>query len=503
MYIFCGKWFYGNQRDMLENAPAEDVVAIYAKFEMNKFTWFESLDEFWDWYFRAEEECRRKEGAFSVSEILRTGRDMCFKADLEVYCPPGTHWTQLQKIEYTIKNLFRAAYGKYADADNLVITRNSRMSKHKRDEGGEEEPMYKISLHFPGRSEIFNEMHTSCEMRELAKLVNTSLVADMQPLVAKLDILLPGGDVLDLGIYTRNRGMSLIGTAKTLGGGAFERTEESKHVPIRGCIVNQQFAGEVSYFEQPDGLKGAAGRDTTKKKNKRNVPTKQLVHKPRTREKAETEELLRDYLQIEFRDSVTVTYNGLYGGQDSYAVPGHREFCPCCEDSHLGGMFFRYKCMNPQAPRTVELDLRKLHRSRAPPAEEPEEPRYLPPFTHVTAKVISISSGMGTGKTYQIERDIEDKDPPRVLVITCRQGMAANLTGRFSGFTSYKEAINRDRQIIEYESLHRLSWIKYDMIIMGELRSTLNSAVCSETNNGHTCRRTWRSLRNSSTKQTG
>eukprot|EP00903_Cladosiphon_okamuranus_P017931 g16499.t1 len=452
MPLICGKRFYWKQDDMLNNAPPDGEVAMYAKFEMNKFMWFETRDEFWDWYFRAEEECRRQQRAFSAYEILRTGRDMCFIADLEVYCPPETHWTQLQKIEYTRKNLFRAAYGKYADADNLVITRNSRMSKHKKEKGGEE------------------------------------------PLATKHDILLPRGNVLDLGIYTKNRVMSLIGTAKTLGGGAFERAEESRHVPIRECIVTQQFAGEVSYFQLPDGLKGAAGHDTTKKKNKRNVPTKQLVHKPCTREKAETEELLRNYLQIEFRDSVTVTYNGLYGGQDSYAVRGHREFCPCCEDSHdhngaflthLGGMFFRYKCMNPHAPRTVELDLREFHRDRTPPAEEPEEPRYLPSFKHILAKVISISSPMRSGKTYQIERDIEDKNPPRVLVITCRQGMAATLTGRFSGFTSYKEAINRDRQIIEYESLHRLSWIKYDMIIMDELRSTLNSAVCSETNNGH------------------
>ena len=72
---------------------------------------------------------------------------MCFIANLEVYCPPPeTLWTQLQKIEYTIENLFRAAYGKYADADNLVITQNSRMSEHKKEKRGEKEPECKISL---------------------------------------------------------------------------------------------------------------------------------------------------------------------------------------------------------------------------------------------------------------------------------------------------------------------------------------------------------------------
>ena len=90
-----------------------------------------------------------------------------------------------------------------------------------------------------GKSEIFNELHTACEMKEVAKLVNTALVSGIQELAEKHDILLPGGDVLDLDIYTRNRPTSLIGTGKTPEGGAFARTEESVHVPIRECIVSQ------------------------------------------------------------------------------------------------------------------------------------------------------------------------------------------------------------------------------------------------------------------------
>eukprot|EP00903_Cladosiphon_okamuranus_P022359 g20564.t1 len=428
MTFHCGKWFYPNQGELDAHAPAD--VAIYIKFDKYHFTWFESLDEFWEWYFRAQEWCSCNEKAFPVYEMLRNGRDMCFIADLEVYCPPETHRTQLLKIEYIIKNLFRDAYGKYADADNLVITQNSRMSEHKPLGGEEKVPMYKISLHFLGGSEIFNEMHKFCGMKALAELVNTDLVSGIQELAEKHDILLPGGDVLDMGIYTKNRPMSLIGTGKELGGGAFERTEESKHVPIRGCIVTQEFTGDVSYFELPDGLKETAEQGIAKKKNKRNVPTKQLVHRPRTREASETEQLLHDYLQTEFGDTVVVTHQGLYGGQDSYA----------------------YKCMNPHAPRTAELDLREFHRSRSPPLE----PRYLPPFTHVKSKVVSVSAPMRSGKTHQIENDIEDKKPKRALIITCRQGMAATFAGRFTGFTSYKDAINKDFQIIEGEEIHHI-----------------------------------------------
>ncbi|CAM9948759.1 unnamed protein product, partial [Ectocarpus fasciculatus] len=93
---------------------------------------------------------------------------------------------------------------------------------------------------------------------------------------------------------------------------------------------------------------------------------------------------------------------------------------------------------------------------------------------HVKSKVVSINGGMGTGKTTQIIADKDHRKPKRALCITCRQGMATNMTGRFEGFTSYHDAINEDMQIIEYESLHRLNDQKYDMIILDEIRSTLN-----------------------------
>lgn len=141
-------------------------------------------------------------------------------------------------------------------------------------------------------------------------------------------------------------------------------------------------------------------------------------------------------------------------------------------------MFFKYKCLNPSAPREIELDLRTFQREPSPP----QASKYLPPFWHVKSKVVSINGGMGTGKTTQIIADKDHMKPKRALVITCRRGMATNMTGRFEGFTSYHDAINEDMQIIEYESLHRLNDQKYDMIILDEIRSTLNSAVCRETN---------------------
>ena len=102
--------------------------------------------------------------------------------------------------------------------------------------------MYKISPHYVGKSEIFDKMHTSCEMKPLADLVNAHLVAEIEDLMTKHDISLPGGRVLDMGIYSKDRPMSVIETGKELGEGVETRAHQGVyHDPaLHGeCVVLQ------------------------------------------------------------------------------------------------------------------------------------------------------------------------------------------------------------------------------------------------------------------------
>lgn len=71
----------------------------------------------------------------------------------------------------------------------------------------------KISYHCLGLSELFKEMHTGCEMKKLAFLVNKDLCTE---LIGKFAIILPQGNVLDMGIYTRNRPVRTLYGKKNL-----------------------------------------------------------------------------------------------------------------------------------------------------------------------------------------------------------------------------------------------------------------------------------------------
>ncbi|CAM9191751.1 unnamed protein product, partial [Ectocarpus sp. 13 AM-2016] len=107
-------------------------------------------------------------------------------------------------------------------------------------------------------------------------------------------------------------------------------------------------------------------------------------------------------------------------------------------------------------------------------------------FAHVREKVISISAPMGSGKTYQIREFLEQfPQGTRVLFVTCRVGMAKSISGLFPEYSVYLEKNNRDWQIQEYESLHKVSKT-YDIIVLDGIRSTLNSATCVKTNGNST-----------------
>ena len=62
----------------------------------------------------------------------------------------------------------------------------------------EETPMKKISFHALGLSEIFNEMHTKCEMKKLASLVNKDLKKSMGDIIQIHGIILPKDNILDI-----------------------------------------------------------------------------------------------------------------------------------------------------------------------------------------------------------------------------------------------------------------------------------------------------------------
>lgn len=99
--------------------------------------------------------------------------------------------------------------------------------------------------------------------------------------------------------------------------------------------------------------------------------------------------------------------------------------------------------------------------------------------------MISICAPMGSGKTYQVREFLKQfPQGTTVLWITCRVGMAKYISEIFPKFSVYLDINNQNLQIQEFESLHKLSK-RYKVVIMNEIRSSLKSATCFETNVKH------------------
>ena len=96
------------------------------------------------------------------------------------------------------------------------------------------------------------------------------------------------------------------------------------------------------------------------------------------------------------------------------------------------------------------------------------------------ASVIVEKSPMGSGKTFQIKRYMDKYKPKRCLYLSPRIVFANNIEGEFKeyGFINYKEdTFNSkcDRVICSIESIHRLNDQVYDLVIMDESETILNT----------------------------
>lgn len=483
MKIRGGHRFWFNQPDMLRHA---ENAQIFIKYADTEFTSFDNFALFLNWFENYRKYCAAAKIPFTILEILRTGTDMCFACDIEIYCPLEIADSTFHKVAYTLRQKFREVYGKYADANNVVFLEDHRPCATKLEKSDTEKtPMKKMSFHALGLSEIFNEMHTTCEMQQLAKLVNKGLLAEMAALTERHQIFLPNGNILDMKIYTRNRALRTVLAQKNLGSRGLQLSDCSKHVSIQNCFVTRVLCDtEKTYYKIPTEFR-VTGEDSVKHVLKRMPPIRHRTAEM-TLGKMETELNIKRYLTDIFGDDVTVKYNGISGSRDSFEVRGHRH-CPECDEEHVhncayvndvGGGNFSYNCRaSTTKKRNCNIDMSIFKGVR-----EQDAPAYLESFAHIKKKVISICGPMGCGKTYRIKEFIQlFPKGTRILFITCRKGMAASLSGRFEGFDVYTDKTNQTQQIQEYESLHRIT-TSYDIVILDEVRSMLASAACFETN---------------------
>lgn len=482
MPLRYGHRFWSTQAEMFRHAKNAQILI---KYDLYEFTFFDNFDFFLEWFQNYRHDCIKSKRPFAIYELLTTGKDMCFVCDIEVYCPLEIHETDFQQLQFTLRKNFREIYGRYGDANNVIFMEDHRPSSHRIEKTGDKTPMMKLSYHALGLSEIFNEMHKTCEMKKLAARVNKDLVAEMTPLNSKYGVVMPKGDILDMGIYTKNRALRTIKGQKDVKSEGFKMSDCSTHMMIKNCFVTRIICDkEKVYYKLAEEYR-VAHEESAKNVTHRTTPVKTKSPRDKT-ETLEIERKIKNYLHETFNDNISVKSNGLFGTRESFEVRGHRH-CPICEEEHMnngayindiGAGNFQYLCLASTGKKTYSFRLEEVSESKS----IRKDIQYLESFADVRSKVISISAPMGTGKTYQIKNYLKQfPTDTKVLFITCRKGMAKSIGGRFEGFEVYIDKTNQPLQVQEYESLHRIT-TNYNIIIMDEIRSMLTSAACFETN---------------------
>ena len=268
----CGQEFWYSQADMLRRAKNAQILI---KYTPKQFTYFDSFHDFSVWFKNMRKVCKRLKKPFEVYELLTSGRHMCFICDIEVYFPTSISDADFERVQYTLKRRFTEVYDKYGDGSNVIFMQDHRPSSYRQE--GSSEPKMKLSFHALGLSEIFDEIHTTCETKKLAGLVNKDVVAATAGVMSKHGAVLQLGNILDMSIYTKNRAMRTVDAQKDANSGGFQLSEEYRHVVLQNCFVTKCFHGEeVTLYTVPEEFQDVdvGTKPVKEKRETRNTPTR-------------------------------------------------------------------------------------------------------------------------------------------------------------------------------------------------------------------------------------
>lgn len=87
-------------------------VQICIKYALHEFTYFKIFATFIKWFEGYKAHCDSQKIPFYICEILSSGNDMCFVADIETYCPLAMSGTQFGKAQHILKTKLREVYSK-------------------------------------------------------------------------------------------------------------------------------------------------------------------------------------------------------------------------------------------------------------------------------------------------------------------------------------------------------------------------------------------------------
>lgn len=424
-------------------------------------------------------ETKAKGYEFEVYEVLYVDRPCSFYADIEVYCPENASY--IDDLTKRIMKDFTDACEKH-DEHDLRWTQHHRKTK---------DGYFKVSFHVRGGTRLYKGVVTHGPLLHFAEKINEISEGIFNDYPDILYDLAPGPrkiSILDMRVYTKNRPMGLIGSAKNPGEEGFKPCDISKGRPIEDFLICNDIPREdLCDYTFVENIVYKSEKEERIVKDRmctiKVAPTPQI-------------ESLRVQIQEHLTNTqgdptLSVSFEGLYGPNEllNFRVNGSNRFCNLCNKSHnSNGAYVKqlkskdilYTCLSSYT--SIKLPIHGRLTKKEPLCTISPPDGRVPDLRNYTEKCISVIAGMNTGKTYRVNQVIESYGRDvSILVVTCRKSMASGLQFRFKGFDLYTKDIESDRLICEYESLHHTRRL-FDLVIIDEVRSILSTSTMAATN---------------------
>ncbi|AHC54807.1 replication [Tunisvirus fontaine2] len=206
-------------------------------------------------------------------------------------------------------------------------------------------------------------------------------------------------------------------------------------------------------------------------------------------------EYLQDYCDREFPECFEVTEE-LSASVHSWRLQrrdGMSNFCPICQREHTGDNMYAFekddklilgchrgtaegkkaKVLLKRPGAKTKVDFFKRVQTDIPEllADEVYDLKEVPDFIQRDGTATFVVSAMGTGKTKALVRYIQRQPKASVLFVTYRRSLAKELWSKLEGFSHYEDLsgeINKEKLVIQVDSLHRCVRTKYDIVVCDE-----------------------------------
>ena len=479
MTQIIGQKFFTSQKLCLASYPNGN---FFMKLTNTSFTAFNSRDNFIDWFRKYKKVCDSSKKSIQFYEVIRNDLANAFYADIEAYAE--NELTPSEALEIQTKII--ASVEKNMRVRVPRVSRKGAWTEDHRPDTKKDGYRYKISMHVIFNDLVFDDSSRNGPMHMLASEINHLVMKDLRenggPLVNSLYI--PDNDILDMAVYRLNGCMRGPFASKSDNANEFFKPI-GEFTNIGDYLITKEFP----ISDIPSDLLVRIEPDEKNTIHKRTIPRKVKHINPE--EQTETQRVITKHLKTwgDTSSSVSLSDPDSNGCMRFY-VRGPTRVCPPCGGkahdgngasvTDLGSGNYSYKCLYPLDPKK---DTFKFYI----PGDNPKRAKkmkkvYMETLLGIKERGIVVKAPMGSGKTYRTMEFIKSMgDDISVLWVTPRKSLAMKVKGDLPEFAIYTEEIDRRLQVVEYESIYKISR-GYDIIILDEIRSLTKSMVSTKTN---------------------